>query len=130
MCTSTDDALLGGMNKFICYPEGNQFEFFLAGLVHALRDVAKGKTCYISYGEDHDWNGYKVFLAHELASILLACVYLFGHPSNGKPVEQILVDEGIVALQEDIPGSKLERLFMAVVNNRVPRELTHSIWSG
>ena len=48
----TDVALLGGMNEFIWDSSGNQFEFGEAGLVRALRDVAKGETCYISYGDN------------------------------------------------------------------------------
>jgi hypothetical protein len=129
----TDDALLGGMNEFIWDPAGNQFEFGEAGLVRALRDVAKGETCYIGYGEDYDWDGIKVSLAQELASTLLACVETYGHPSFAEPVTRIL-DSVLGWTKASLPlkriGSGLERLFMAVVDNRVPREMCHSVWPG
>ena len=62
--TVTSSSLLGGMNELIWDASQNQFEFGEAGLVRALRAVSKGDPCYIGYGEDYDWDSYKVEFVH------------------------------------------------------------------
>ena len=99
----------------------------------ARYDVEIGDHCYIGYGDDYDWDGYKVGLAHELAATLLAGVALCGRESFAVPVAR-LVAQVVTWSKQSLPlkriGSGLERLLMAVVDDRVPTDLTHSTFPG
>jgi len=126
-------SLLGGMNEYIWDTGRNQFEFGPAGLVVATRVVAKDEACYIGYGPCYNWDAYKVGLLHELAGLLLEAVNSLGHPSYEAPVVK-LVSSMLGWEQSSLPlkrvGTGLERLLLAVVDNRVPSELVHSVHPG
>jgi len=128
--TPSGSSLMGGMNEFLWDPSGNQFEFSEYGFVHALRDVRKGEACYVGYGPDYNWDDYKVQLAHELAAAIVDGAIVLGH----KDYVNVAIDlmEQVVtwdaeALRSRRSGSALERLFMCVVDNSVPPELTHLV---
>jgi len=126
-------SLLGGMNEFIWDNSLNQFEFGEAGLVRALRDVPKGACCFIGYGENYDWDGLKLTLVHELSATLVAGVKAFGHKTYKASVAEIaaeMVGWTVESLPWKRAGSGLERLLMAVVDNKVPTDLTHTVFPG
>ena len=131
--TVTRSSLLGGMNEYIWDLSRNQFEFGESGLVVALRDVAKDEPCYIGYGPGYDWDGYKMELIHEMAALLLEAVRLCGHPFYEDAVLKLVTDmlgwDPLVLPLKRV-GSGLERLILAVVDNRVPGELVHSVYPG
>ena len=86
----TPASLIGGMNEFVWDARINQFEFAGAGLVRALRDVKEGDECFIAYGEEYDWDEYKIELIHNLGACVSEAVGVFGHASYIESVSSLV----------------------------------------
>jgi len=86
----TDTNKLGLVNEFIWDANRNNLRFCDMGLVEAVRDIKKGENFYIGYGPEHDWDGVKVGLVHELGVRLLSIWEVHGAPEHKEDILRLV----------------------------------------
>ena len=88
------------------------------GVIEATRNVAIGESAFMSYGDNYNWDGYKVTLVRKLGQCLVAGMRVAGH-SSFRPFILGVRDEldqwSALDLQNKRLGSAFEKLVMAVV---------------
>jgi len=128
--TPSNTSLLGGMNEYIWDSNRNNFTLCDMGVIQSLRDIQVGEPAYMGYGDNYNWDEYKLVLVKELGCRLIEGVTLFGHPSFQTSVTQAVDQLGVWEVP-DLPhkrlGSSFEKLVMAVIDGRVDISLHHSV---
>ena len=129
--TPSDVSLLGGMNEYIWDRSVNQFQFDAQGVVDTPRNIVRNEECYMYYGENFNWDKYKLSLVQELVKTVMEGVGLFGHPSylkNATDLIENILTWSATSLPFKRLGTGVERLLMAVVDDVVPKNLIHSVY--